>query len=184
MQRMASQDTHGNLHARDGKFTEKQHAADEVTLTTPEATLTPPQMRASLARQGADMFAGQVSAGIDHVAHQLRQLAADLEREKANVADYPVTTVGQVMRQVNVTVGNLNLHGLLDQANTIQQFKTAEAEADLQHRADQLDVYAATIEDARTIEYPSAGDQTRGTNASVVWDKDALEAARKQYRGE
>ncbi|MGW8431382.1 hypothetical protein ACWGJ9_09670 [Curtobacterium citreum] len=181
---MATRDTHGNIHARDGKFVEKQHAADEVTLAPTGAPQSPAQMRAEIARQGAEAFTRQVHAGIDRAADQLRQLADELEREKANVADQPVTAIGQVIRQVNVSVGNLSLHGLLDQANSIQQFKTAADEADLQHRADQLDTYANAIEAARDVEYDNAGDESRGTNGHVHYDFVALDAARQQYRGE
>jgi len=181
---MATPDTRGNLHARDGKFAEKQHTADEVTLAAANVPQSPSQVRAEIARQGAEAFVRQVHAGIDRAADQLRQLADDLEREKQNVANKPVTSVGQVIRQVNVAVGNLGLHGLLDQANSIQQFKTAADEADLQHRAEQLDAYATAIEDARDVEYPDAGAELRGSNGTVVYDTAALDAARKQYRGE
>jgi hypothetical protein len=183
MQRMQVFSEADHPRNQTGKFATKTQTADEVTLQAPTAVQTPAQIRAMLARQGAETFVAQVASDIDRVARQLRELADEVEREKAYIADQPVTAVGQLMRHVNVAVGNLNLHGLLDQANSIQQFNTAAAEADLQDRADQLEAYANAIEDARDVEYDSASDETWNRPGHVRYDAEALDAARQQYRG-
>lgn len=166
MHGMTTRDTHGNLHARDGKFTEKQHTADEVTLTP-----------SSVPNSASAMYKKLVRDRIERIALDLEDMAAQVRHSARTVDTNPVASVADVVHKIAWGQANLGVSGLLQDAGNVQ---TAEAF----EKAQTVTRYTDAIEGARTIEYPSVGDETRGTNGTVVYDRDELEAARQQYLGE
>ncbi|WIE81028.1 hypothetical protein [Curtobacterium sp. MCSS17_016] len=163
---MATPDTRGNLHARDGKFTEKQHTADEVTLTP-----------SSVPNSASEMYKKMVRDRIEKIATDLEDMAAEIRHAARTVDTNAVASVADVVHKLAWGQANLGVSGLLQDAGNVQ---TAEA----YEKAQTATKYTDAIEGARTIEYPDAGAELRGSNGAVVYDTDALEAARKHYRGE
>ena len=170
MRSMTTQDTRGNLHDNGGRFSEKQHTADEVTLArTGPAKTAPTKM--------SDLFRKRALDQMDRIAGDLEELAAKVRHNKRFVEDDPVAGAAQLIHDTSWAYANLNLDSVVHAARDVQSAVAAE-------KQQEADAFMKALENARDVEYEDAGSELRGSNGTVRYDAAALDAAIAKFRGE
>ncbi|WIB65495.1 hypothetical protein [Curtobacterium sp. MCBD17_040] len=111
---MTTSDSNGNLHARDGKFAEKHHAADDVTLTPAPRT-------------ASGVYENMAHARLDSIAANLERIAEEVRRQHDRLAENPVDAATSAVHSVMWGMANLNLDQLVNHAGLIAYHRAEEA---------------------------------------------------------